>query len=83
MKEGDAWLLVGGLCGGFICFGCSFLLLMKSGYKRTFFSTQTGYQYVQNKFLREGDENKKAIFGYVRVKRAQKTTDSKGRRARH
>ncbi|GMI28241.1 hypothetical protein TeGR_g4461, partial [Tetraparma gracilis] len=64
MEEGDAWMMVGGLSGGLICFEAAFLLLMKSGYKGTFFSTQTGYQYVQSKFLREGDENKKAVFKY-------------------
>jgi hypothetical protein len=64
MKEGYAWMMVGGLSGGFICFEAAFLLLMKPGYKGTFFSTQTGYQYVQSKFLREGDENKKAVFKY-------------------
>jgi hypothetical protein len=72
MKEGYAWMMVGGLSGGWICFGSAFLLLMKSGFQRTFFSTQTGYQYVQSKFLREGDENKKAVFKYVRAKRARK-----------
>jgi hypothetical protein len=66
MEEGDAWMMVGGLSGGLICFEAAFLLLMKSGYKGSFFSTQTGYQYVQGKFLREGDENKKAVFKYVR-----------------
>jgi hypothetical protein len=74
MKEAHAWMMVGGLSGGLICFEAAFLLLMKSGYKGTFFSTQTGYQYVQSKFLREGDENKKAVFKYVRAKRAQKKT---------
>jgi hypothetical protein len=64
MKEVDAWMMVGGLSGGWICFGAAFMLLMKSGFKGTFFSTQTGYQYVQGKFLREGDENKKAVFKY-------------------
>ncbi|GMI33215.1 hypothetical protein TeGR_g6242 [Tetraparma gracilis] len=64
MKEGYAWMMVGGLSAGGICFGTAFLLLMKPGYKGTFFSTQTGYQYVQSKFLREGDENKKEVFEY-------------------
>jgi hypothetical protein len=72
MKEGDAWMMVGGLSGGWICFGAAFLLLMKQKYVATIFSTQTGFQYVQNKFLREGDENKKAVFKYVRAKRAQR-----------
>jgi hypothetical protein len=64
MKEEDAWMMVGGLSGGLICFEAAFLLLMKPGFWGTFFSTQTGYQYVQSKFLREGDENKKAVFKY-------------------
>ena len=74
VKEGDAWMMVGGLSGGLLCFEAAFLLLMKSGYKKTFFSTQTGYQYVQSKFLREGDENKKAVFKYVRAKRGLSPT---------
>jgi hypothetical protein len=72
MEEGDAWMLVVGLSGGWSCFFAAFMLLMKSDKWGTFFSTQTGYQYVQSKFLREGDENKKAVFKYVRAKRAQK-----------
>ncbi|GMI32162.1 hypothetical protein TeGR_g11318 [Tetraparma gracilis] len=64
MEEADAWMMVGGLSGGLICFEAAFLLLMKPGFWGTFFSTQTGYQYVQSKFLREGDENKKAVFKY-------------------
>ena len=64
MKEGYAWMMVGGLSGGLICFEAAFLLHMKPGFWGTFFSTQTGYQYVQSKFLREGDENKKAVFKY-------------------
>ena len=62
MDESVAWTIVGGLSGLWICFQSSFLLLMKRKYVTTFFSTQTGYQYVQSKFLREGDENKKAVF---------------------
>jgi hypothetical protein len=64
MKEGDAWMIVGGLSAGWICFFAAFLMLMKREKWGTFFSTQTGYQYVQSKFLREGDENKKAVFKY-------------------
>jgi hypothetical protein len=64
MKEGDAWMLVSVLSGCWVCFFAAFLKLMKVGFKGTFFSTQTGYQYVQSKFLREGDENKKAVFKY-------------------
>jgi hypothetical protein len=62
MDEGDAWLLGGGLSGGLAFFFATFLLTMKPNYVATFFSTQTGCQYVQSKFLREGDENKKAVF---------------------
>jgi hypothetical protein len=64
VDEGDAWLLVGGLSGGLGCFFATFLLTMKPNYVATFFATQTGYQYVQSKFLREGDEKKKAVFKY-------------------
>ena len=72
MEEGDAWMLVVGLSGGWSCFFAAFMMLMRREKWGTFFSTQTGYQYVQSKFLREGDENKKAVFKYVRAKRAQK-----------
>jgi hypothetical protein len=56
------WTIVGGLTMGFIFSFTSFLLVMKRGYWATFVSTKTGYQYVQSKFLREGDENKGKIF---------------------
>jgi hypothetical protein len=64
MDESVAWAIVGGLSGLLVSFQTCFLLLMKRKYVSTFFSTQTGYQYVQSKFLREGDENKKAVFKY-------------------
>ena len=72
MEEGDAWKMVGGLSFGWVIFFVAFMLLIRRKYLSTFFSTQTGYEYVQSKFLREGDENKKAVFKYVRAKRAQK-----------
>jgi hypothetical protein len=72
MEESVAWTIVGGLSGLGASFFACFLLLMKPAYRSTFFSTQTGFQYVQGKFLREGDENKKAVFKYVRAQRAQK-----------
>jgi hypothetical protein len=71
MEEGDAWKIVGGLSFGWVVFFVAFMLLIRRKYWSSFFSTQTGYQYVQSKFLREGDENKKAVFKYVRAKRAQ------------
>jgi hypothetical protein len=64
MDEGDAWLLVGGLSGGLACFFATFFLTMKPKYVATFFSAQTGCQYVQSKFFRDGDECKKEVFGY-------------------
>ncbi|GMI25032.1 hypothetical protein TeGR_g8761 [Tetraparma gracilis] len=64
MEEGLAWTIMGSLSASWLSFFAAFLLLMKRPYLVTFFSTQTGYQYVQSKFLREGDENKKAVFKY-------------------
>ena len=72
MEEGDAWNFVGGLSFGWLVFFATFMLLIRREFWGSFYSTQTGYQYVQSKFLREGDENKKAVFKYVRAKRAQK-----------
>jgi hypothetical protein len=62
--ESFVWKIVGALSGSQVIFFICFLLLMKRNFWGTFFSTQTGYQYVQSKFLREGDENKKAVFKY-------------------
>ena len=64
MEKGHAWTVMGSLSASWLIVFATCLLLMKSGYEGTFFSTQTGYQYVQSKFLREGDENKKAVFKY-------------------
>ena len=62
MKEGDAWMMVGGLSFGWLLFFAIFMLTIRREYWGSFYSTQTGYQYVQGKFLREGDEKKKAVF---------------------
>jgi hypothetical protein len=64
VEEGVAWTMVGGLSSGWIFFFAVFLALMRKEFWGTFYSTQTGYQFVQSKFLREGDENKKEVFGY-------------------
>jgi hypothetical protein len=57
-----AWTIVGGLSSGWICCFAFFLLITKKRFRGSFVSWQTGYQYVQSKFLREGDENKSKIF---------------------
>jgi hypothetical protein len=62
ISKSFVWTIVGGLSIGFVLSFASSFVLMKKSYRSTFFSTQTGCQYVQSKFLREGDENKKAVF---------------------
>ncbi|GMI19237.1 hypothetical protein TeGR_g13668, partial [Tetraparma gracilis] len=63
MDESVAWTIVGGLSGLGVSFFACFLLLMKPAYRRTFFSTQTGYAWVQSYFVSgQTDEVKKRIF---------------------
>jgi hypothetical protein len=71
ISESVVWTIVGGLSTGFIISFTTFLMLMKPGFWGTFVSIQTGCQYVQGKFLHEGDENKKAVFKYVQAERAR------------
>jgi hypothetical protein len=67
MDEGAAWATVGGLSAGWASSFAAFLLLTKQEIRGTFYSFQTGYQYVQSKFLRAGDENKSKIFKYNKM----------------
>jgi hypothetical protein len=63
MDESVAWTIVGGLSGLGISFFACFLLLMKRKYVSTFFSTETGYAWVQSYFVSgQTDEVKKHIF---------------------
>jgi hypothetical protein len=63
MDESVAWTIVGGLSGLGVSFFACFLLLMKPAYRSTFFSTQTGYAWVQSYFVSgQTDEVKKRIF---------------------
>ena len=64
MAEPLAWAFVGGLSGAWLVIFSAFLLLVKREYLGTFFSLQTGYQYVQSKVQREGDECKSKVFRY-------------------
>jgi hypothetical protein len=62
MSESLVWKIVGGLSGSLIFFFTCFLLLMNRGYVSTFFSTQTGYAWVQSYFVNgQTDEKKKQI----------------------
>ena len=51
VDESVAWKLVGGLSAGWGFFFMAFLMLMKKGFRSTFFSTQTGYQWTMSLFL--------------------------------
>ena len=63
MDESVAWTIVGGLIGLGVFFFACFLLLMKPAYRSTFFSTQTGYAWVQSYFISgQTDEVKQRIF---------------------
>jgi len=58
------WTLVGSMSGAWVITFALFLLLMKKGYRRTFFSTTTGKENSMNYFLAEGDDEvKSAVLG--------------------
>jgi len=59
-----AWRLVAGLSAGWIFFFGVFLLLMKEGYRPTFFSTTTGKQIRIDYFIKGvGDKGKSDVIG--------------------
>jgi hypothetical protein len=64
MDERTAWTIVGGLGGAWISCFVMFMLLIKRRYWATFYSFETGYQFVQSTFSRDGDEKKKTIMRY-------------------
>ena len=51
MDESIAWTIVGGLSGLGVSFFACFLLLMRRKYVSTFFSTQTGHEWVRHFFV--------------------------------
>ncbi|GMI51962.1 hypothetical protein TeGR_g223 [Tetraparma gracilis] len=64
MDESVAWTIVGGLSGLGVSFFSCFLLLMKRKYVSTFFSTQTGFAWVQSRFVaNDADFARSRIFG--------------------
>jgi hypothetical protein len=46
------WTIVGGLSASFILSLASFLVLMKRGFRGSFFSVQTGHAWVKDKFIK-------------------------------
>jgi hypothetical protein len=63
ISESVVGTIVGVLGGSLVFFFACFLLLMKREYWGTFFSVQTGYAWVQSKFIEaDGDERKSRIF---------------------
>lgn len=60
IDQGHAWTLVGALSGAWtLCFIAT-LLLMKSGHKHSFFSTQTGHAWVKNFFVKGATDSWKS-----------------------
>jgi hypothetical protein len=63
INESIVWSTVGILSGAQVFFFACFLLLMKRNFWGTFFSTETGYEWVQSYFVSgQTDEVKKRIF---------------------
>jgi hypothetical protein len=64
MDESVAWTIVAGLSCLWIFVQACVLLLMTRKYVSTFFSTQTGYAWVQSRFVaNEADSARSRIFG--------------------
>jgi hypothetical protein len=60
--EASAWLAVGAMCAAWAAVFGAFLLLIKPGHAQSFFSTETGREWVRNKFLREGASDECRFF---------------------
>jgi len=56
VTEGEAWTMVGCMGGGWVITFGLFLLLMKKGYRRTFFSAKTGKQQAISNYVDAQDE---------------------------
>jgi hypothetical protein len=64
MEEGYAWTIVGSLSASWLCVFAAFLMLMERPFLGTFTSTQTGYAWVQSRFLaNDADLARSRIFG--------------------
>ena len=61
VEERMAWTLVGSLSGAWMVVFGVFLLLMKKGYMRTFFSTTTGKQQVVDRFSADDEAVKASV----------------------
>jgi len=55
------WMLVGAASGAFTLSFVLFLLLMKKGYRRTFFTTRKGKQWTMDFFLKGEDDEVKQV----------------------
>jgi len=61
VNEREALTLVGCMSGAWLITFLLFLLVMKKGYRRTFFASKTGKQNTQNYFLLGADDSVKSI----------------------
>jgi hypothetical protein len=70
LEESDVWGIVGWLSAGWLCLFVVFLALMKEGgFRKTFWSTTTGSEWIQSVFLEgESDDVKKGIVGFNKAK---------------
>jgi hypothetical protein len=66
MRQEDVWTLVLDLSGAWTVSYCTFFLLMKKKYRRTFFSLTKGKQVTIDYFLSDDDAIKSACFGCTR-----------------
>ena len=55
------WALVGAMSGAWVLTFGLFLLVMKKEYRRTFFTTLTGKEFIMNIFLKNKDDKAKGV----------------------
>jgi hypothetical protein len=69
LKEFDVYSLLAGLTAGWVCAFAVFLSLMKKSYRSTFWSVETGNEWIQSYFLQGGrDDVKIAVMWFNRAK---------------
>ena len=61
IEERVVWTMVGSLSGAWVVVFGVFLLLMKKGYRRTFFTTRSGKQWTMDFFLKGTEDAVKKV----------------------
>ena len=60
-EKRESWTLLGCMGGGWLLTFALFLVLMKKGFRRTFFCTKSGKQHIMERFMAKDDAAKASI----------------------